>query len=269
MTVLVVVAAVAYLALMGAMWALQERFLFYPQPVPPRVALPEGWRVEAVRFAARDGVRLQGILALPPQGDRSAVIYFGGNAEEVTAGAGQAERLYGRRAVLLVNYRGYGASEGHPSERAIVEDAIALYDWLAARGDIDPARIAVHGRSLGTGVAVQVAAARPVRCVVLTSPFDSARGVAAEAYPWLPVAWLMRHPFDSAARAPRITAPLLVLVGADDTLIRPRRSEMLAARWGGPVQRAVFAHRGHGDVDQAPGYETAIHDFIQRSLGAT
>lgn len=269
MTVLLVVAAAAYLALVGAMWLLQERLLFYPQPAVAPVVVPPGWHVEDVHFAARDGVRLAGILALPPHGDRSAVIYFGGNAEEATSAAIDAEKLYGQRAVLLVNYRGYGASEGRPSERALVEDAIALYDWLAQRGDIDAQRIALHGRSLGSGVAVQVAAARPARCVLLTTPFDSAVRVAAEAYPWLPAAWLMRHPFDSVSRAPAIKAPALVLVGADDTLIRPPRSENLAAHWGGPVQRAVFAHVGHGDVQLAPGYETTVRDFTQRWLGAT
>jgi len=267
-TVLLIVAAVAYLPVVGAMWTLQERLLFYPQHASTAVVLPDGWHIEDVHFATHDGVRLAGILARPPRGDGSAVIYFGGNAEEVTAAASEAERLYGQRAVLLVNYRGFGASEGRPSERALVQDAIALHDWLARRGDIDAQRIGVHGRSLGSGVAVQVAAARPVRCVVLTSPFDSASRVAAEAYPWLPVAWLMRHPFDSISRAPGIAVPVLVLVGADDTLIRPARSEALASRWGGPVERAVFAGHGHGDVHLAPHYETAVREFVQRALAA-
>jgi len=78
----------------------------------------------------------------------------------------------------------------------------------------------------------------------------------------------MRHPFDSAARAPRVAAPLLVLVGGDDSLIRPERSERLASLWGGPVQRAAYAGHGHGDVDLARGYESAVRTFIQRSLGA-
>jgi len=268
-TALLAVAAAAYLALVGAMWLLQDRLLFYPQPAVASVAVPQGWRVEDLHFATRDGVTLAGILALPPRGDRSAVIYFGGNAEEVTSAARDADRLYGPRAVLFVNYRGYGASQGRPAENAIVGDAVALYDWLARRPDIDPQRIAVHGRGLGSGVAVQVAAARPVRCVVLTTPFDSVVRVASQAYPWLPVAWLMRNPFDSVARAPAIKAPALVLVAADDTLIRPERSENLASHWGGPVERATFAHHGHGDVQVAPGYESTVRGFVQRWLGAT
>jgi fermentation-respiration switch protein FrsA (DUF1100 family) len=265
---LVVAAAGAYLLLVVAMWVLQERLLFYPQPVTGAPRLPAGWHAEPVRVATADGFELVGVLALPAHGDGSAVIYFGGNAEEVTSAAELAERLYGQRAVLLVNYRGYGESGGRPGEAAIVGDAIALFDWLARHAAIDPGRIAVHGRSLGSGVAVQVAAARPVRGVILTSPFDSAREVARAAYPWLPVAWLLRHPFDSAARAPRIHAPMLMLVGGDDTLIRPERSEMLARAWGGTVERRTFPGFGHGDVHLAPGYEDSVRDFTARVLQA-
>lgn len=265
MYALVAGAAGLYLLLVAAVWARQERLLFYPQPLSADVRAPAGWTLERVGVA-RDGVRLAGVLALPPQGDGSAVIYFGGNAEEVTANAADAERLYGRRAVLLVNYRGYGQSEGAPSEAALVEDAAALYDWLAAHPGIDKARIALHGRSLGSGVAVQLAAQRPVRGLVLTTPFDSAREVAREAYPWLPVAWLMRHPFDSAARASQIQAPALVVIAAQDTLIRPARSQALAAEWAGPVEVRTFPGVGHGDVQTAPGYMQAVRESVGRWL---
>jgi hypothetical protein len=256
-----------YLLLVAAVWARQERLLFYPQPLPPEARVPPGWTLESVSID-RGGIRLAGVLALPPHGDGSAVIYFGGNAEEVTASAIDASKLYGERALLLVNYRGYGASQGEPSESALVGDAAALYDWLAAHPGIDPTRIALHGRSLGSGVAVQLAAARPVRGVVLTTPFDSAREVAREAYPWLPVAWLMRHPFDSVARAPGIQAPALILVAANDTLIRPPRSRALAAAWGGPAEVRTFAGYGHGDVQLAPGYDDAVKGFMSRCLQA-
>ena len=184
----------------------------------------------------------------------------------MTEYAGDAPRTYGDRAVLFVNYRGYGASGGRPGEAALVADGIELFDWARARGDIDGERIAVHGRSLGTGVAVQVAAARPVRCVILTSPFASALDVAREMYPWLPVSLLLRHPFDSAAHAPRLRAPALFLMGEADDLVPRRHSERLAGTWGGPKELVTFEGFGHNDLDLNPRYAASIRSFLDRLL---
>lgn len=240
--------------------------MFYPRDAGPRPPAPAGWRLEDVSFAAADGVRLVGLLALPPVEHPPLVIYFGGNAEEVTSFAPFVAETYGPRAVLLVNYRGYGASGGKPGEAALVADGAALFDWAARRGDIDGTRIALHGRSLGSGVAVQVAAMRPARCVILTSPFDSALEVAKRMYPWLPVSLFMRHPFDSMARARAITIPALVLIGEADTLIPRWHSERLAAAWGGPVERVSFEGFGHNDLDVNPRYAEAVRAFLERHL---
>jgi len=257
---------VVYAGIVVAVWIAQERMLFYPQGVtiPPRA--PAGWRMETVAFTARDGTRLAGTLLLPPMERAPLVIYFGGNAEEVTGYAHSARETYGERAVLFVNYRGYGESGGKPTESGLVSDAIELYDWARAHGGIDPQRIALHGRSLGSGVAVQLAASRPVRCVILTTPFSSALDVAREVYPWLPVALLMRHPFDSARRAPSIHVPALFLTGGADTLIPKRHAERLASVWGGSVEHISFDGFGHNDIDLSPRYVQAIHAFLDRHL---
>ena len=108
-------------------------------------------------------------------------------------------------SVAALNYRGYGRSEGAPSEAAISADALLVYDRLAGREDIDAERIVVFGRSLGSGVAVPLAARRPVHAVILVSPFDSLRRIAKKTYPFVPVPTLLRHPFDSLALAPRLS----------------------------------------------------------------
>jgi uncharacterized protein len=210
---------------------------------------------------------VRGVLVLPPRARPGAVVYFGGNAEEVTANARGAQAAYGERAALFVNYRGYGLSDGVPGEKEIVEDSLALYDWLAQRPDIDASRIALHGRSLGSGVAVQVASQRPVAGVVLSTPFDSALEVARQVYPWIPVGWLMRHPFDSTARAGGLRMPALVLIAAEDTLVRPERAQRLAAAWGGPVEKHVFQGYGHGDIQLAPDYDRIVGTFLDRCFG--
>lgn len=263
---LLLAVVVGYLAVVGLVWFSQERLIFYPRAPEPRPAPPQGWRLEEVSIPMTDGTMLVGVMTTPPIERAPLVVYFGGNAEEVTSYAPIAAATYGQRAVLLVNYRGYGYSEGKPGEAALVKDAAEIFDWALARTDIDASRIALHGRSLGTGVAVQLAAARPARCVVLTSPFASALDVAKEVYPWLPVAWLLRHPFDSAAHAPRLRVPALFLMGDNDTLIPKHHSERLASLWGGPAERVSFPGFGHNDLDMNPRYAAAIHAFLDRCL---
>ena len=258
--------ALAYLVVAALVWVAQEHLMFHPRPALQRPIAPAGWISEEIGHTATDGTRLEGVLVRPSSGRGALVIYYGGNAEEVTEYASAAEASYGAHPVLYVNYRGYGRSQGRPGERALVSDAIEIYDWAAKRADVDPARIALHGRSLGTGVAVQVAAARPVRCVMLTSPFSSAREVAAEIYPWLPVSLLIRHPFDSLARAARLRAPALFLMGEADNLIPMRHSERLADAWGGPAERVRFSGFGHNDIGMHPGYDAAMRAFLARCL---
>lgn len=264
---MVLVAALIAYVLVGALvWLAQERLLFYPQPVGATPPPPPGWQLEPVRLETADGHVLAGVL-VKPRGERHPLmIYFGGNAEEVTAFAPMAHQVYGERAALFMNYRGYGGSTGEAGEKALVADGIAVFDWARRRSDIDGERIALHGRSLGSGVAVQVAAARPARCMILTSPFDSARAVAQRVYPWLPVGLLMRHPFDSAALAPRLSIPALILMGDGDSIIPMAHSVRLAGLWGGPVERRVFAGFGHNDLGVNPEYEEAIRAFLSRWL---
>jgi fermentation-respiration switch protein FrsA (DUF1100 family) len=262
---LVVAAVVGYFIVVALVWALQEKLLFYPQAPHGKASPPAGWSLEEVNVTARDGTALAGVLVKPPVAKPALVVYFGGNAEEVTAYADDAARRYGNRAALFVNYRGYGASGGQPGERELVSDGIEIMDWAARRADLD-GRIAIHGTSLGTGVAVQVAVARPPQCVVLASPYDSLVAVGQRIYRWLPIALLSRHPFDSLARAPQLRMPALVLMGDGDTLIPMQHSQRLAAAWGGPVESTVLAGFGHNDLGVSPRYDEAIRAFLDRCL---
>jgi len=263
---LVLALVLGYVAIAALVWLAQERLMFFPRAALGSPTPPPGWQLEEVRITAQDGTALAGVLVRPTPARGPLVIYFGGNAEEATESAASVHEVHGERAVLLVNYRGYGRSAGSPAEKPLVADAIEIYDWAAKRGDVDPARIAVHGRSLGSGVAVQLAAARPVRCVVLTTPFSSALDVARAAYPWLPVSLLMRHPFDSMAHAPKLKAPALVLIGEADRVIPVESSERLAAAWGGTVERLRLPGFGHNDIGLDPRYNAAIRAFLDRNL---
>jgi pimeloyl-ACP methyl ester carboxylesterase len=189
------------------------------------------------------------------------VLYFGGNAEEVSWMIGQARTHMPEAAWLLTDYRGYGSSAGAPSERAMASDALAWYDY--ARQRLGAARIYVFGRSLGSALAVRVAAEREVVGVVTVTPFDSLRAVASHYYPFLPVRWLLKHPFDSLSLAPRIGAPLLCLVATDDEVIPAEHSRRLAAAWGGATTVVELEGATHNDTDDSPLFWRSFRIFAQ------
>ena len=261
----------AFVGLCVMLYLLQERLIFLRQPLTDDArravrALPG---VEEIEVTAGDGTRLHGWLrhgvdrvgSTGKAASRGLVLYFGGNAEEVSGQMLDAARL-APWSVAALNYRGYGLSGGRPSEAALAADALAVYDRLAARGDVDPERIVVFGRSLGSGVAVRLAANRPVRAAVLVSPFDSLRSLGRRQYPFLPVSLLLRHPFDSAARAPRIEAPLLVLAGGRDRLVPAASSQRLHDEWSGPKRWIFIPEADHNDIQAQPGYWPAIREFL-------
>src|SRR5258706_1022683 len=149
-------------------------------------------RASPLEIVAADGTRLRGWIVKGSAAPAPAVIYFGGNAEEVSWTL--ADPRWPRESTIVgLNYRGYGASEGAPGEPALTADALAIYDAVVRREDIDPRRIVVFGRSLGTAIAAHLAAERPVAGALLVSPFDSMTAVRKAHYPFLPVSLLLRH----------------------------------------------------------------------------
>ncbi|MFN0317952.1 MAG: alpha/beta hydrolase [Burkholderiales bacterium] len=264
-TIAILVAALSYLGICTLLFFAQDSMIFLRQPLRAESsALAARLGAEEFNLATQDGVQLHGWSrkARTP-GTAPWLIYFGGNAEEVT---GMLEDLsrYAGIGVVLANYRGYGLSGGEPSERVFLADGIALYDALAARPDVDRERIIVMGRSLGTGTATYVASQRKARAVVLLSPYDSLTAVAARIYPWLPVPLLMRHPFDSLSRAPSISSPMLAVAGTLDTIVPPSHSQRLHAAWKGEAHLHLLEGADHNDLLQHPGFWSKVDEFIER-----
>ena len=250
---------VVALAICALAWWLQERLIFFPQPLASTGHLPA--RATPLEVIAADGAKLRGFMLPAARAPAPVVIYFGGNAEE--ASWILAERRFPPDwTIVAVNYRGYGASEGAPSERALTADAVAIFDAFAQRGDVDVTRIVVLGRSLGTAVAVYVAAERPVRGVILASPFDSLIAVGRLHYPWLPVSLLLRHRFDAATLARRNRMPLLAIVGERDTIVPPARSRALFDAWAGPKRWHSIPWADHNDLAMDDTFWNAIDEFL-------
>src|SRR3989441_8132785 len=211
-------------------WLFQERMMFFPRPVDSRPTPRPN--VEDVTLVAADGVKLRGWLVRGAVTPAPLVIYFGGNAEEVSWLTELADQ-FADWSLLLVNFRGYGESEGKPGEKELLEDGLVIHDYAKGRPEVDSERIVAMGRSLGSGVAVHLAAHRLLRGVILVSPYDSIVEVAKHHYPFLPVSLMLRHRFDSLALASRIEAPLLCLVATEDRVIPAAHSRVLFEAWRG------------------------------------
>ncbi len=242
---------------------LQEKLIFFPQPLTEDpLKANTGAAIEEVNLLTPDRVRLHGWLvsATATATPAPLLIYFGGNAEEVSWLVSTAGR-YAGWSLLMFNYRGYGRSEGKPGEAALFADALQIYDYAASRAQ--DGRVAVMGRSLGSGVAVYLAAQRSVAGVILVSPYDSVESVAEGVYPYLPISLMLKHRFDSLSLAPRVKAPLLCLVASEDRVIPRHHSERLYAAWGGAKQWREIRPAAHDSIADAAQYWRAIADFLE------
>lgn len=252
------------IAVSALLYFSQERLIFHRQPAPGMPPNARDVLIARVAIPTGDGLELGGWLARPAaagDGPLPLVIYFGGNAEEVSHMVARTGSMPGW-ALLALNYRGYGGNPGNPSEQALCADSLSIHEWVAGRPDVDPARIVAFGRSLGSGPAVYLAAQRPLAGVVLVTPYDSLRAVAQRLYPFAPVSLLLKHNFDSASRAPGIATPLLVLAAGRDTVVPIRHARNLYAKWGGPKVWRDFPQSGHNDLDAEPGYWSAVAEFL-------
>ena len=251
--------AVISLGVPALAWLAQERLIFFPQPVASTAHLPA--RASRLEVVAADGTHLRGWIVKGTTVPAPAVIYFGGNAEEVSWTLADA-RWPPQWSIVSLNYRGYGTSEGTPGERVLTADALAIYDAVTRREDIDPRRIVVFGRSLGTAIAVHLGAERSIAGAVLVSPYDSLTEIGKRHYPWLPVSLLLRHRFDAIADATRSRTPLLAIVGGADSIIPPERSRALFDAWAGPKTWRVVPGADHNDLGNDDVFWPTVAKFL-------
>jgi uncharacterized protein len=169
----------------------------------------------------------------------------------VSWSAGELEAAFPDRDLYLMHYRGYGSSSGRPSEAALFADALALFDLVRATHQ----DVVVVGRSLGSGVAVYLASRRPVSRLVLVAPFDSVLAVAARAFWFVPMRWLLRDRFESAQYAAGVTAPTTIIAAEHDVQIPRSHTDALLRRFRpGIATLTVIAGVGHNTISSSPDY---------------
>jgi len=268
----------AYALLVLLAWGFQERMAF----PAPRGSLPDAIALnrlgaQHVELVMRDGTRLAGVYLPPPHSTQldghassprakrgAGLLWFYGNGENIGAiwdivVAWQPPGV----GVLVVDYPGYGASGGRATETGIYEAADLAYHALVRREDVDPARVFVYGRSLGTVAATHTAATRPVAGLILESPFTNAREMSGQHYGLFP-RFILRLRLDNLGTIARVRCPVLVFHGTADLLVPPRMGEAVARAAPGPVELVWIEGAGHNSTYEVGGrrYRDKLWEFI-------
>lgn len=253
--------AAGYLGLGALMYVAQRSLMYFPDRARTPPAAAGFSQAQEVWLGTADGER---VLAwhVPPRGDKPLVVYFHGNGGALNLRADRFKRLTAEGIGLLaLSYRGYGGSSGKPTEAGLIADARAAYAYAAERYP----RIVLWGESLGTGVAVALAAEQPVARVILDAPFTSTADVAADLYWFLPVRLLMKDQFRSDQRIRNVAAPVLILHGEADRIVPIHYGERLLAMIPGKKLMVRFPGGEHVDLDRHGAMDVALK-FLNKPL---
>ena len=239
--------AASYLGLCVILFVMQRSLIYFPQPSALRS--PATFKLPVAEAEVVASVR-------PHEGPK-ALLYFGGNAEDVSLSLPSFSRDFPEHAIYLLHYRGYGGSSGTPSEEAIQKDALALFDAVHAKHP----EVVVVGRSVGSGVAVRLASQRHVSRLVLVTPYYSLAELAARLHPYIPVRWLLLDKFESWRYAPRVVAPTVLVVAENDEIVPQASAERLYASFGkGVATLKIIAGATHNTISESPRYLEALKD---------
>ena len=258
-----VIAVCFYIALATAIYLAQRSLMYFPDTahvLPGAAGLPEA---EEVVLTAADGVRIAA-WHVPPRDGKPVILYFHGNGGALHFRVQRFRRLITDGIGLVaLEYRGYGGSGGSPSEPGLIADAQAAYRFAAGR--YPPQQLVPWGESLGAGVAIALAAERPVGRVILEAPFTSAAALGARHYWYLPVSLLMKDQFRSDLRIGKVTAPLLIMHGVHDRVVPYAMGEQLFDLANKPKHFVRFLDGGHEDLDDN-GALDAVARFLAGDL---
>ena len=248
----------AYAAICAFMYSQQKSLLYFPQ-IENRDYSKQFESLE-MQFINED-IHLHGWGNINNvNSENPLLIYYGGNGDEASRNMPLISRL-GLKNFLVMNYRGYGRSEGEPSEKVLKHDALFVLDELTKHYGINSGSIILAGRSLGSGIATYVASEREVAKVILITPYDSIINVAKKRFPFLPVSLLMNQRFESDKLAPAIKEPVLCLIAEHDRVVPNQHAHRLCDDWKGKMQKQTLAKTNHNNITEHPDFARAIAVF--------
>lgn len=238
--------AIVYIAICVLLFVFQRSLIYYPQP------RARGEQSATMPLSV-PGAEL--MISMRAHAGPNAIVYFGGNGEDVAYNLPDFSTAFPEAALYLMNYRGYGGSTGTPTEQAIHQDAQALFHWVQARHP----NVVVMGRSLGSGVAIRLASERPAARLVLITPYSSIVELGARQFRYFPVRWLLQDKYESWRYAPKIAVPTLLIAAENDEVIPRASTEDLYARFKpGVASLQVIPDVGHNSISASPLYLTSL-----------
>jgi fermentation-respiration switch protein FrsA (DUF1100 family) len=259
---------IVYIGLMTLLYVMQRHLQYHPNSrvyEPAELGLPH---VDKLSIATPDGESLLAWYRKAEYG-KPTILYLHGNGGGLSNRAKKigyySDQGFG---VLALSYRGYEGSTGSISEAGLVTDAAAAYDWLLANG-LTKDTIVVVGESLGSGVAIQLAASRPVRALALEAPFANAVDLGAKAYWFFPVGLLMKDQYRSTQFIRSIAAPLLVQHGGNDEVVPLAQGQYLFDLANEPKQFVAIDNAGHDVINDPVVWKREIEFFEQISPPTT
>ena len=258
----------AYALFVAVMYMLQRSIMYFPirsLSAPAQAGVPD---MDVVTLSTADGLKLKAWFKTPENKHsilRPTIVYFHGNGGGI-AFRGARIRPYLDRGfgVLLVEYRGYSGNPGDPTEQGLYEDGRASLEFVKNVG-IPLDQVVLLGESLGSGVAVQMATEFDVGATVLEAPFSSAVDVAAAAYWFLPVRWLLKDRYDSISKIDRVRSPLFLVHGERDRIVPIKLGRRLFSAANDPKEAAYLPHAGHNDLP-AHGSIQLVIEFLDRQF---
>jgi pimeloyl-ACP methyl ester carboxylesterase len=245
----------------GGLYLLQDSLIF-PRKVAARPAYPLPAGAERLMLRTSDGATIVGALLRSGEPHAPLLLGFPGNAWNADDLLVFLARRVRGFDIAVFHYRGYPPSEGDPSEEALHADALLIHDTLVAR--LEPRMVVSVGFSLGSAVAARLAAQRPVRGLVLFTPFDSIEAIASKRYFWVPVRQLLRHPFRAAEALRGLAVPVAVVLASDDRVVPRERSEALIEALAWPVRVETVPGSTHAGLYDLP----EVDDALRRALHA-
>ena len=259
MTSTFMIIAVFYLLICGLLFLMQERLIFFPpKPVDD---VYNTVRANEISFAATGEKKHGWKISVNPESTKT-ILYFGGNAEDVVYFNFEAEKFNAHQAIAI-NHPGYGKNTGQPSQQSLYKNAIEVYDHGGEKYKLEPENIIIIGRSLGSSVATYLAAKRKAAGLVLITPFDSIKNIAANQYKIFPIKFMIKHGFPTIDYIASVKAPILMVAAEKDEIIADSHLQNLNQASGERTRLIQYSGVGHNTIQNHHEYYNEINEFIE------